>query len=339
MNKPDYAYFDAPAKFEAIKSIIAKRLTQHPKAICSYSGGSDSDILIDLIERTRAMMDYQLPVIKYVFFDTGLEMRATKEHVKDIAKKYNIQIETVKPEKNIITTVREYGIPFMSKKMSAGLEAWQRKEIPLGIVQEMEKAEDKRDKMRELMQRYPRSRWLITFLTGYDKEGKIFSNKQFSINASKYMYDFICECPPDFKISAKCCHYCKKEPARHIEKDYEMLITGERMSEGGPRAAGTCFNERKDGKYKLRPLFYVNSADKQWYKEHYGIKYSDAYEVYGLTRTGCCGCPISYKAVDDLELIRPYEPNVVKAAWGIFGKSYEYRKKYNEYKKELKEKK
>ncbi|MGN1150526.1 MAG: hypothetical protein ACI4SN_00035, partial [Lachnospiraceae bacterium] len=47
---------------------------------------------------------------------------------------------------------------------------------------------------------------------------------------------------------------------------------------------------------------------------------------------GCCGCPISYKAVEDLELIRPYEPNVVKAAWNIFGKSYEYRKKYNEYK-------
>ena len=53
-----------------------------------------------------------------------------------------------------------------------------------------------------------------------------------------------------------------------------------------------------------------------------------------MTRTGCCGCPISYKADDDLELIRPYEPNVVKAAWNIFGKSYEYRKKYNEYKQE-----
>lgn len=38
------------------------------------------------------------------------------------------------------------------------------------------------------------------------------------------------------------------------------------------------------------------------------------------------------KAVDDLELIRPYEPNVVKAAWNIFGDSYRYRKKYNEYK-------
>ena len=47
----------------------------------------------------------------------------------------------------------------------------------------------------------------------------------------------------------------------------------------------------------------------------------------------CAGCRISYNAVEDLELIRTYEPNVVKAAWNIFGKSYEYRKKYNEYKK------
>ena len=55
---------------------------------------------------------------------------------------------------------------------------------------------------------------------------------------------------------------------------------------------------------------------------------------YTVTRTGCCGCPISYKAIEDLEKIKPYEPNVVKAAWNIFGKSYEYRVKYNEYKKQ-----
>lgn len=52
-DRPPYADFDAPAKFQAIESIIAKRLTQHPNAICSYSGGADSDILLDLIERTR----------------------------------------------------------------------------------------------------------------------------------------------------------------------------------------------------------------------------------------------------------------------------------------------
>lgn len=52
-----------------------------------------------------------------------------------------------------------------------------------------------------------------------------------------------------------------------------------------------------------------------------------------LSRTGCCGCPISYKAVEDLEKIRPYEPNLVRAAWNVFGQSYEYRARYVEYKK------
>lgn len=51
-----------------------------------------------------------------------------------------------------------------------------------------------------------------------------------------------------------------------------------------------------------------------------------------MKRTGCCGCPISYRAVEDLELIGKYEPNIKKAAWSIFGPSYLYRQKYNEYK-------
>lgn len=91
-DRPSYADFDAPHKFEAIKTIIAKRLIQHPKAICSYSGGSDSDILLDLIERTRKMFPQVQPV-KYVFFNTGLEMQATKEHVKETAEKYGVEIE------------------------------------------------------------------------------------------------------------------------------------------------------------------------------------------------------------------------------------------------------
>lgn len=39
------------------------------------------------------------------------------------------------------------------------------------------------------------------------------------------------------------------------------------------------------------------------------------------------------EALEYIEKIQKYEPNVVKAAWNIFGKSYKYRMKYNEYKK------
>lgn len=335
-DRPDYADFDAPAKFAAIQSIIAKRLREHPNAIGSYSGGSDSDIMIDLIERTRKL--FSLPPVKYAFFNTGLEMQATKNHVMEVTEKYGVEIEEFRPKTNIVQATRKYGVPFVSKIMSAGLSGWQKKNVPLSIAQEYDRAEDKQAKRAELKERYPNCEGTINFLCCCNSAGEPRPNIQLVINSSKYMRDFIEEYPPDFQISADCCVHCKKNVAHKIQKDYEMVITGERRDEGGmrsvPRKDNTalCFAETSSGQYRLRPLYYVSDKDKEWYKNYYGIRYSDAYEVYGLTRTGCCGCPISYKAVDDLELIRPYEPNVVKAAWNIFGKSYEYRKKYNEYK-------
>ena len=340
-ERPSYADFDAPAKFTAIQSIIARRLSEHPKAICSYSGGADSDIMIHLVEKTREL--FGLQPVKYVFFNTGLEMKATKDHVRYTAEKYGVEIEEVRPKINIVQSTRKYGIPFVSKIMSAGLEGWQKKNIPLSIAEEYEKAEDKAAKRRELKERYPGCETTINFLCCCNSAGEPRPNIQLVINSSKYMRDFIAEYPPDFQISAKCCDYCKKQVAHSVQKGYDMVITGERRDEGGMRSvprkdsSSMCFTETSSGQYRLRPLYYVSDADKAWYRDFYGIKYSDAYEVYGLTRTGCCGCPISYKAVEDLEKIRPYEPNVVKAAWNIFGKSYEYRKKYNEYKEMRKE--
>lgn len=339
-DRPPYADYEAPAKFQAIQSIIAKRLTQFPNAICSYSGGADSDILLDLIEQTRKI--FNLKPVKYAFFNTGLEMQATKRHVKEVAEKYGIEIAEYRPKTNIVLATRQHGVPFVSKIMSAGLGEWQKKGIPLSVAEEYDAAEDKTAKRKELKERYPGCESVLNFLCCCNSAGEPRPNIQLVINSSKYMRDFIADYPPDFQISAKCCDYCKKQLAHRVQKGFDMIITGERRDEGGmrsvPRKDNTalCFTETSSGQYRLRPLYYVSDADKAWYKEYYGIRYSDAYEVYGLTRTGCCGCPISHKAVDDLEKIRPFEPNLVKAAWAIFGKSYEYRKKYNEYKERRK---
>lgn len=336
-DRPSYADLDPPEKFQAIQGIVMTRLRQHPKAICSYSGGADSDIMIDLIESCREIVP-SLPKVKYVFFNTGLEMKATKDHVKATADKYGVDIETVRPEVGIVSATRKCGQPFVSKIMSAGLEGWQKKGIPLTIADEYDQAIDKHAKRKELKARYPGCESVINFLCCCNAAGDPRPNIQLVINSSKYMRDFIAEHPPEFKISAKCCDYCKKHVAHKVQKNYEMIITGERRDEGGmrsvPRKDNTtlCFGETASGQYRLRPLYYVSDKDKAWYKETHGIKYSDAYEVYGLKRTGCCGCPISYRAVDDLELIGKYEPNIAKAAWSIFGDSYRYRQKYNEYK-------
>lgn len=336
-DRPAYADFDSPRKFEAIKSIIAKRLIEHPNAICSYSGGSDSDIMLHLIETVRKT--FNLPPVAYCFFNTGLEMEAIKRHVKDMEKQYDVTITEYRPKKNIVLATREHGLPFVSKIMSAGLEGIQKKNIPLSIADEYANAEDKVAKRAELKKRYPGCEATINFLCCCNSKGEPRPNIQLVINSSKYMLDFIKENPIPFKVSSKCCDYCKKQVAHAVQKGFDMVITGERRDEGGmrsvPRKDNTslCFSETANGQYRLRPLYYVSDKDKQWYKDYHKIRYSDAYEVYGLTRTGCCGCPISAKAVEDLEKIRPFEPNLVKAAWNVFGESYRYRQQYNEYKK------
>ena len=337
-DRPQYADYDSPDKFQAIQGIIMTRLREHPNAVCSYSGGSDSDIMIDLIESCRKIVP-SLPKVKYVFFNTGLEMQAIKDHVKETESKYGVEIKECRPEVNIVNAVRRNGVPFVSKIMSGGLEEWQKKKIPLSIADEYDQASDKRAKRQELRERYPKCESVINFLCCCNKDGDPRPNIQLVINSSKYMRDFIAEYPPDFQISAKCCDYCKKHVAHKVQKGYEMIITGERRDEGGmrsvPRKDNTtlCFGETSSGQFRLRPLYYVSDKDKAWYKERFDIRYSDAYEVYGLTRTGCCGCPISYKAAEDLEKIGKYEPMITKAAWNIFGDSYRYRQKYNEYKR------
>ena len=53
--------------------------TSYKNIMCSVSGGSDSDIIIDLCKRC----DISEKII-YIWFDTGLEYQATKEHLKQV---------------------------------------------------------------------------------------------------------------------------------------------------------------------------------------------------------------------------------------------------------------
>lgn len=247
-DRPPYADFDAPHKFEAIKSIVAKRLIEHPDAICSYSGGSDSDIMLHLIEQVRKT--FGLPPVQYCFFNTGLEMEAIKRHVREVSELYGVTITQYRPKKNIVMATREYGQPFVSKIVSAGLEGVQRKNIPLTIAAEYAEAEDKIAKRQELRERFPKCESEINFVCGCNSKGEPRPNIQLVIGSSKYLLDFIMENPIPFKVSNKCCDYCKKQLAHSVQKDFEMVITGERRDEGGcdpyrERTAHRCASRRQ----------------------------------------------------------------------------------------------
>lgn len=82
MAADNFTVFDS---FVKANSVIND--PKYKTIICSISGGSDSDIILDICKK----VDVQKKII-YVWFDTGLEYKATKEHLKYLEKKYNIEI-------------------------------------------------------------------------------------------------------------------------------------------------------------------------------------------------------------------------------------------------------
>ena len=84
---------------------------KYKKIVCSISGGSDSDVMLDIV--WRCDKDNK---VDYVWFDTGLEYQATKEHLKYLENKYNIKIKPYKAIKPIPLSCKQYGQPFINKQ-------------------------------------------------------------------------------------------------------------------------------------------------------------------------------------------------------------------------------
>ena len=182
--------------------------------VCSISGGSDSDIVLDMIHKVD-----EDGKVKYFWIDTGLEYQATKEHLDCLEQKYGIEIIRLKPDKPIPTCVREYGVPFLSKYVSEQMMRLQAH----GFQWEDEPLE-------ELLKKYPRCKTALHWWCGErysDKDG-IQKISRFSIYRNRFLKEFIMANPPDFPISNKCCEYSKKKPAKRIikELDADLDITG-----------------------------------------------------------------------------------------------------------------
>lgn len=214
MNLGNYTILDGYAKAINV-------LNQSTKAVCSISGGSDSDIMLDIIHRVDT--DNK---VKYVWFDTGIEYQATKDHLSELENKYNITIEKVKAVKPIPSCCKEYGQPFISKYVSQMIENLQHAHF---------KWQDK--PYEELIEEYKGEKCKsgIGWWCNKAKVGNGFKETMFNINHNKLLKEFMIKNPPLFKISAKCCDYAKKKTALKCYADYDidLDITGLRKNEGG----------------------------------------------------------------------------------------------------------
>ena len=186
----------------------------------------------------------------------------------------------------------------------------------------------------ELIKEYPNCKCALKWWC--DDKG---SGSMFSIRRNKYLKEFIIANPPNFKISNKCCKYAKKDLAHDkLKQGYDLNITGIRKAEGGVRAGAykSCFGTTDKGYDNFRPIFWFKDSDKDYYNKKFNIINSDCYSLYGLKRTGCCGCPFGKDYKNELLVLNQYEPKLYKATTHIFKDSYEYTHLYNEFKESFK---
>jgi len=288
--------------------------------LCALAaGGGDSDVMVDMLLRCGAK-----DKVVFVFFNTGLEYAATFEHLEALERKYEIEIHRVNAIKPIPNCVKEYGAPFWSKFASDMIHRLQSHNFQWEC-----------EPFEVLIQRYPKCKtaleWWCNVITG--------NTTQYAIKRIPYLKDFMIINPPTFKISDKCCTYAKKRVSEKFIKGghYDLSCIGVRRSEGGIRAATykNCFSEG-EGINHFRPVFWLRDEDKKEYCKHYEVTHSRCYPQYGLIRTGCFGCPFGKRFEEELNSIQEFEPKLLLAAQNIFGESYEYTRKYLEFRNRMK---
>lgn len=284
-----------------------------------YRGGADSDIVIDICNKIDKDKK-----IKYVWFDTGIEYQATKDHLEYLENKYDVEIIREKAIKPVPIAVKEYGQPFLSKYTSEWISRLQRHKF------DWKKTNISFEK---LLEQYSNCKAALKWWC--NKNGK---TSKFSINYNQYLKDFMICTPPKFLISNKCCDYAKKNVIKRLIKKYDadLSIYGVRKAEGGARSTAykNCFtdNSNKGVVSQFRPIFYFKTEDRKEYEKLFNIKHSKCYTKYGLKRTGCVGCPYGKDFEEELRIIEKHEPRLFKAVNNIFKESYEYTRQFKEFK-------
>ena len=303
-----------------LQDTIAKALavfSSHKTVCISYSGGADSDVVIDFIHR------FVRPTPS-VMFNTGVELDATLEHVRSMRERYEIDIQrAIVP---VPTAVRKHGQPFLSKYVSEMLSRLQRHgfrfrehgNLPFDILYKM----------------YPHCKSALMWWCG--ESGK---TSRFSIARWMYLKEFLVENGLPFRVSGRCCDEAKKKPANRYarERGVDLFVLGIRRSEGGIRSTAyrSCFH-RAPLYDKFLPLFFWDDDMVLWYKTRFGVVNSRAYRIYGLSRTGCAACPLASNFERELDALEEYEQKKFVGISRIFAASHAHRRAYALFKKERK---
>lgn len=291
------------------------------KCYLSFSGGKDSMVVLALIKMCSDCLTIPNNAIKAVFCNTRIELDATVEFVEWVKDNYYSNVEVIYPEKTFSYVISEYGKPIKSKMKSDFIDRYQRNGDEKSLS--------------------------FQYMIGVGENGKTYSKTKIANKDLHIISDDF-----DIKISNKCCEFLKKKPFSNYNKqnDIKGYLLGIRMDEGGARQlsaekrllnGGTVCTAQKGNQIVKMPIIDWTDDNIQEFIEYYKIPLSKAYTEYGMTRTGCIGCPFSRHLKEDLEILKEKEPNKYKAcmfwlkdvyiAQNVslpFDKDYEEERKY-----------
>lgn len=210
---PTFAVYDGFCKTKSV-------MDQHSRILVSVSGGSDSDDMVDVVEHLKLGSGCE---VDYVWFNTGIEMDATKAHIRYLKGRYGIEIHEESGKKKVAAAVRSVGYPFYSKQFSEYIERLQKHNF---------KWEDK--PFDVLYAEYPQCKAALRWWCNNWK-AEPHRPLQTEIASAAYLKEFMVRNPPTFSISKKCCDLAKKSAGDLARKKYAAGIQfiGVRKAEGG----------------------------------------------------------------------------------------------------------
>lgn len=233
---------------------------------CSFSGGKDSTVLLDIIRNTPGVYD-----VPAVFADTGLEYLEIREFVRAFE---NVRI--VRPKMNFREVLTKYGYPIVSKEISRRVH-YARKAIAQG-------REENHGDYKKLCG------------LSLDKNGE-----KSQYNCEKW--HFLLEAP--FLCSSECCTVMKKNPLKQYEKEtHRVPIVATMASESRLRKEHwlihgcNAFDAKRP---RSQPMSFWTEQDVLEYIYTRSLPYASVYGeikctddgkffTTGVQRTGCMFC-------------------------------------------------
>lgn len=335
-NEPyEYQYQRIVAKI-----MEAVNWTKGDIVIC-FSGGKDSALMLDMYCEVIQMFGLSHIPIKVAWANTTNETVAMKQYIpwfiKRCENKYGVKIdlEEVRPanQQNIVTVMRQEGIPFISKMTSSILRKVtsdiQNKGIDYDDIKHLHKPTIQcRDALREM----GLSDTTVLSLTGWSCTREDFGTNFVLAQQWMPLLNIKKATGKEIKFTEKCCNILKKEPISRL--NYPNIMTGEQALESKSRESAWlntgCNYKFPDGSIRSKPLGSV-SIDAILYSidyrqiplcSDYGVieKYmkcnKECYRCTKAQRTGCalCGFGIKY---DPERFIRLQQTDPSKVAFAF----------------------